>query len=114
MGGISPARAAGLVVVVLALLAPAPAMAKTKTATYPISFSVMNVNRSALPGVPCSADGAPYTVVGHLTGPKKALGKAKRNVAVYLHGLGLGEWLWGRRRTSRTRSSSTCAPGPTR
>ncbi len=94
MGGVLPARAAGLIVVVLALLAPAPAMAKTQTASYPVSFSVMNINRSAVPGVPCSADGAQYTVVGHLTGPKKALGKAKRNVTVYLHGLGLGEWLW--------------------
>ncbi len=97
MGGASPARVAGLIVMVLALLAPASAIAKTQPASYKVSFTVTNVNRSAVPGVPCSADGGTYTVVGHLTGPKRQLTTAKRKpraVALYLHGLGLGEWLW--------------------
>src|SRR4051794_852677 len=94
MGGALPVRVAGLLVVLLALVAPASATAKTKTASYPVSFTVANVNRSSVPNVPCSADGATYTVVGHLTGPKNALGKKGRNATIYLHGLGLGEWLW--------------------
>jgi pimeloyl-ACP methyl ester carboxylesterase len=97
MGGASPARAAGVLVVVLALLAPASASAKTRPASYPVSFTVTNVNRSAVPGVPCSPDGGTYTVVGHLSGPRKLLTTAKRKpraVTLYLHGLGLGEWLW--------------------
>ena len=36
-------------------------------------------------------DGGTYTVRGHLTAPKK--GK-RSGVTLYLHGLGLGEWLW--------------------
>ncbi len=60
-----------------------------KIASTPVSFQVQNTNTTAAPG--CTTDGATYTVRGHLTAPKK--GK-QSGVTLYLHGLGLGEWLW--------------------
>jgi pimeloyl-ACP methyl ester carboxylesterase len=94
MGGALPARVAGLLVLALALLAPASASAKSQPASYPVAFTVTNLNRSAVAGVPCGADGAVYTVAGHITGPRSALSRKPRAVTLYLHGLGLGEWLW--------------------
>lgn len=55
-----------------------------------VSFQVRNTNTTALA---CTSDGATYTVRGHITGPRSKK-RAKPGVALYLHGLGLGEWLW--------------------
>jgi hypothetical protein len=54
--------------VVLALVAPGVAAARpAKVSSLPVSFAVVN---SAAPGAPkCAADGASYTVRGHITGP---------------------------------------------
>lgn len=60
-----------------------------KVASTPVSFQVKNTNTTAAPG--CNPDGGTYTVRGHLTAPKR--GK-QSGVTLYLHGLGLGEWLW--------------------
>jgi pimeloyl-ACP methyl ester carboxylesterase len=66
-----------------------------KVSSFPVTFSVQNVNRSLLP---CGTDNAPYEIKGHVTGPRSVLaassGRRKRTVTLYLHGLGLGEWFW--------------------
>jgi pimeloyl-ACP methyl ester carboxylesterase len=73
----------------VALCAPAAAGAKAvKVTSLSVGFQVKNTNTT---GFPCSSDGATYTVRGHLTAPSR--GK-RPGVALYLHGLGLGEWLW--------------------
>jgi pimeloyl-ACP methyl ester carboxylesterase len=70
-------------------LLPAGAAAKAvKVKSTPVSFLVKNTNTTT---APCTPDGGTYTVRGHLTAPAK--GK-KPGVTLYLHGLGLGEWLW--------------------
>ena len=55
----------------------------------PVSFQVRNTDTTASPK--CAPDGGTYTVRGHLTGPARPRGSG---VTLYLHGLGLGEWLW--------------------
>jgi pimeloyl-ACP methyl ester carboxylesterase len=65
-----------------------------------VTFTVQNTNRSAFA---CASDGLTYEVKGHLVGPARALSpkRKRRGVTLYLHGLGLGEWLW---HLSRVRS----------
>jgi pimeloyl-ACP methyl ester carboxylesterase len=67
--------------------APAGAVA-AKITSLPVAFQVKNTNTT---DVPCTSDGATYTVRGHVTGPAKPKRSA---ITLYLHGLGLGEWLW--------------------
>jgi pimeloyl-ACP methyl ester carboxylesterase len=64
-----------------------------KVSSTAVTFQVANTNRSA---APCSSDGAAYQVKGHLVGPRSALASLRRSPAVtlYMHGLGMGEWLW--------------------
>ncbi len=57
--------------------------------THTVSFTVHNVNRSA---VPCLVDGATYTIQGHLVMP--STNPAPSSVTLYLHGLGFGESFW--------------------
>jgi pimeloyl-ACP methyl ester carboxylesterase len=78
--------AVGLTLTALCGTAQARAVKVTST---PVSFQVRNTDTTGSPG--CAPDGATYTVRGHLTAPAK--GKQK-GVTLYLHGLGLGEWLW--------------------
>jgi pimeloyl-ACP methyl ester carboxylesterase len=59
-----------------------------KVASLPVAFTVKNTNTAI---APCTPDGATYTVRGHITGPKSL---KRPGVTLYLHGLGLGEWLW--------------------
>lgn len=80
-----------------------PSAATSKAVTVkslPVAFQVKNTNTTA---VPCTSDGATYTVRGHLTGPRSALVRPgpRRGVTLYLHGLGLGEWLWRFRQVPR-------------
>jgi pimeloyl-ACP methyl ester carboxylesterase len=82
--------------------APAAAGAKAvKVTSVPVAFQVKNTNTTAAPG--CTPDGATYTVRGHLTGPSRLLLKQgkRRGATLYLHGLGLGEWLWRFRQVPR-------------
>jgi pimeloyl-ACP methyl ester carboxylesterase len=58
----------------------------------PVSFAVRNVNGSK---VACASDGGNYVVAGHLVGPAASLrGPGPHAVALYLHGLGFGQWFW--------------------
>jgi pimeloyl-ACP methyl ester carboxylesterase len=70
------------------MLPPGAAAKAVKVTSTPVSFVVKNTNTTT---APCTPDGGTYTVRGHLTAPAK--GK-KPGVTLYLHGLGLGEWLW--------------------
>ena len=54
-----------------------------------VTFTVQNVNQTLLP---CSTDGATYTIAGHLTGIAAELRSGK--ITLFLHGLGLGEFFW--------------------
>jgi pimeloyl-ACP methyl ester carboxylesterase len=76
---------AALIVAVLCGTAQARAV---KVSSLPVAFQVKNTNTAI---APCTPDGATYTVRGHITGPKSF---KRPGVTLYLHGLGLGEWLW--------------------
>jgi pimeloyl-ACP methyl ester carboxylesterase len=72
----------------------APGAEAARVTSLPVAFQVKNTNTTP---VPCTPDGATYMVRGHLTGPASALApkRAKRlGVTLYLHGLGVAEWLW--------------------
>ncbi|MGQ0626326.1 MAG: alpha/beta hydrolase [Sporichthyaceae bacterium] len=70
----------------------APARAADMVTSVPVSFRVVNENRSA---VPCPADGKEYTVTGHLSGPASALRSGTIEAAtLYLHGNAVDERLW--------------------
>jgi pimeloyl-ACP methyl ester carboxylesterase len=77
------------VAAVAACMPTAAAAKAVKVTSLPVSLQVKNTNTAAAPK--CTPDGAAYTVRGHLTAPAK--GK-RAGVTLYLHGLGLGEWLW--------------------
>jgi len=86
-------RSAGLGVALVALggLAVAPP-ARADVVDLTVSFHVKDTNRTA---VPCSSDGLPYTIRGHLTIPSSELPTASAStVALYLHDFGVGEWFW--------------------
>lgn len=53
-----------------------------------VSFTVVNKNDTS---IPCTADGATYTVRGHITGPQSAL-NSPTSVTVVEHGLSYGEF----------------------
>jgi pimeloyl-ACP methyl ester carboxylesterase len=73
--GLEPARAADQSVVEL-----------------PVSFTVSNTNTSK---VPCSSDGATYTVKGHITAPQGSLAPGQAHtITFYLYGYEGGEWNW--------------------
>jgi pimeloyl-ACP methyl ester carboxylesterase len=103
-------RALALSLVLLLVAVPAVAEAKkakkVKASSVSVTFTVRNTSTSAFP---CASDGATYQVQGHITGPASALSSAlssaissktkkkrkpPKGVTLYLHGLGLGEWMW--------------------
>jgi pimeloyl-ACP methyl ester carboxylesterase len=97
-------RVLGPIALALLLVAALPATAeakkakKVKTTSVEVIFSVTNTNTSKFA---CPSDGAGYQVKGHLTGPASALAstakkkkKRPKGVTLYLHGLGVAEWLW--------------------
>jgi pimeloyl-ACP methyl ester carboxylesterase len=59
----------------------------------PVSFHVLDVNRSLLP---CPSDGAPETIAGRLVAPASVLAHPARaaTVTVYLHEFSFGKWFW--------------------
>ncbi len=78
--------------VTIAALSGTGAAATERVVSIPISFDVVNQNRSA---VNCPSDGGAYTVSGHLTGPASALrGEKVKAATLYLHGNGVDERLW--------------------
>jgi pimeloyl-ACP methyl ester carboxylesterase len=96
-------RVLALIVLALLLAAPAGADAKkaktVKAATVAATFTVRNTNTSKFP---CGSDGGTYQVRGHISGPastlaassKKKKKKRPKGATLYLHGLGVAEWLW--------------------
>jgi len=72
-----------------------------KVRSVGVTFTVANTNTSKFA---CPSDGATYQVRGHITGPASALASSSkrrkrhkrrpRAATLYLHGLGVGEWLW--------------------
>jgi pimeloyl-ACP methyl ester carboxylesterase len=68
-------------VAVIAGLSPAAA-GPTRITDMHVRFSVVNTNNSK---VPCSSDGLPYELDGHVVGPASSLG-ASGSATLYLHG----------------------------
>jgi pimeloyl-ACP methyl ester carboxylesterase len=70
---------------------------KVKTASVGVTFTVRNTDTSQFA---CTSDGGTYQVKGHITGPASVLASASKRkrrtkgATLYLHGLGVGEWLW--------------------
>jgi pimeloyl-ACP methyl ester carboxylesterase len=82
----------------IALPTAADAKAKrVKTASVAVTFTVRNTDTTQFA---CTSDGATYQIKGHITGPASALAstskrkKRSKGATLYLHGLGVGEWLW--------------------
>lgn len=76
----------------LIALTAGPAGAAVPVASQSVTFQVVNTNTS---GVSCVSDGAPYTVHGHLVGPRARLaGGPTTAVTLYYHGLSYGEFFW--------------------
>ena len=89
-----------MLLICLLLIVPAGAGAKNaKTASVPVTFTVRNTDTSLFA---CTSDGGTYQIKGHITGPSSALAttakkkkkKRSKSATLYLHGLGVGEWLW--------------------
>jgi pimeloyl-ACP methyl ester carboxylesterase len=91
-------------VLCLLLWAPAADAKKkpklVKAASVAVTFTVKNTDTSQFA---CKSDGGTYQVKGHITGPASALAtgskkkkrkKRPKGVTLYLHGLGVAEWLW--------------------
>jgi pimeloyl-ACP methyl ester carboxylesterase len=80
----------------LAGATPASVAAAT-TVEYPVTFQVRNTDTSQAPCPPgtLAADGATYTIRGHISGPRAALESGKaHSITVYLFGYEAGEWNW--------------------
>ena len=76
----------------IGLLGFGSAQAAVTVVSVPVTFDVVNQNRSL---VPCLADGKHYQVHGHLVGPSSALNTATPGaLTLYLHGIGWGEFYW--------------------
>jgi pimeloyl-ACP methyl ester carboxylesterase len=84
-----------ILITALALTGAANASAKVKVVKRPVTFEVVNVNRSILP---CASDGDLYEVRGHLIGPASevAPGASGKQPAatLYLHDFAFGEFFW--------------------
>ena len=77
-------------VLLAALCASLVVAAPAGAATEPVSFSVENVNRSALP---CNADGRTYTLRGRIVGPPERLRSAD-TATLFLHEFSFGAFFW--------------------
>jgi alpha-beta hydrolase superfamily lysophospholipase len=92
MNRLARALAAALLAVAAALALPPAAQAQPgPIVDVPVSFDVLNVNRT---GSGCTADGRPYTVHGFLTAPAELLARPNPDVTVYLHGTNTAQWIW--------------------
>jgi pimeloyl-ACP methyl ester carboxylesterase len=79
---------------VLLALGAAPAAAQSSV-EIPVAFQVQNTNTSKAQCYSGVADGATYTIRGHITGPQAALAAGTaRSITVYLFGYEAGEWNW--------------------
>jgi len=84
--------AAAVAAALIAAFRVAPASAFVDV---PISFTVTLQNRSLVPCAGATASGT-ATIAGHLVGPSSlhSNSPAPKNVTLYLHGLGFGQWFW--------------------
>lgn len=83
-----------LAVLLLPVAAPSGAVAaETDVVDVPVSFQVVNRNRTAIPCVP-SQDGKTYTVHGTLVAPRSVLDAAQPAATLYLHGLGYSSFFF--------------------
>ena len=93
-----------LLTVVTLVAFPGAAAAKAKhpkgvkIRSVVVTFTVRNTDTSQFA---CASDGATYQVKGHITGPASVVASASKKkrkrpkgATLYLHGLGVGEWLW--------------------
>jgi pimeloyl-ACP methyl ester carboxylesterase len=85
---LAPIALALLLAAALPGAAEAKKAKKVKTASVAVTFTVRNTDTSQFS---CPSDGGTYQVKGHITRPAK---KAPKAATLYLHGLGVGEWLW--------------------
>ena len=61
----------------------------------PVAFQVKNTNTSPASCSSGLADGATYTIRGHISGPPAALASGKAElITIYLFGYEAGEWNW--------------------
>src|SRR5437588_8685253 len=61
----------------------------------PVAFQVKNTNTSPASCSSGLADGATYTIRGHISGPQTALASGKAElITIYLFGYEAGEWNW--------------------
>src|SRR5205823_4663713 len=73
----------------------APPAAAQRAVELPVAFQVKNTNPSPASCSSGLADGATYTIRGHISGPPAALASGKaRSITVYLFGYEAGEWNW--------------------
>jgi pimeloyl-ACP methyl ester carboxylesterase len=82
--------------IVAAVLAAGPGSAAAeKVVKRPVTFEVVNVNRSLLR---CASDGDLYEVKGHLIGPESKVdpgaGGKRAAATLYLHDFAFGEFFW--------------------
>ena len=86
---------AGLIWTGLVLVSD-PASASAQSAVeIPVSFQVTNTDSSQAPCNSGLADGATYTIRGHISGPQAALASGGADlITVYLFGYEAGEWNW--------------------
>jgi pimeloyl-ACP methyl ester carboxylesterase len=75
----------------MSVLVAGPATASGDIVDKRVHFSVVNSNNSE---VPCSSDGAAYTIAGRLVAPRSVLNHSPRAITLYLHGLGYGKFFW--------------------
>jgi pimeloyl-ACP methyl ester carboxylesterase len=82
-------------ILAFAVASPAPtgAAPADAIAVQTVSFTVQNINRSA---VACAVDGQTYRVQGEIVGPSSALqpGAAPGAITLYLHPLTAGQAIW--------------------
>ena len=77
----------------------ADAGTRSRLSTKSVSFTVRNVNTSALA---CPSDGAQYKVNGRLIAPARTAGRARpRAVTLYLHEFSFGSFFWDYRGAKR-------------
>jgi pimeloyl-ACP methyl ester carboxylesterase len=79
---------------ILLAQAATPAAAQS-TVELPVAFQVKNTNTSPAACSSGVADGATYTIRGHISGPQSALASGRAPlITVYLFGYEAGEWNW--------------------
>lgn len=72
---------------------PVRAATTAGTVSYPVSFTVTNVDQATLVRA-APGDGKTYTVNGHITAPAGSLNASNPAATLYMAGHGYGEYFW--------------------